>query len=1254
MGAIGAKTDTGYVPEIKPTKKVISYDPTDPLAKAEKFSGQVTGNPEPVEKPIKEPANIIEIDTSLLHKADFNPEEVIFNPLVVKTSLAERLDKASTNVMTSGKIVQKFEDLLSEITESLTKENFKALKGLLGEEKAVTMVLSYKEFPGELKGALLEKIKGIVKNHTMLPERKKELLSIIESDARSFLQRQKEFAKEIEVLNLKRGALTTAFKEQIEITTKELSLAEAALKKKPASPELQVQVEALRSRLNGLKTNFAKTESRTLEGFISTMQKTDAVRFKDMLDATGTSFGPVRSGTAKKVEELLPSIKDAEGKQIFRTPEEVNLAIRRRPSDLSPGELEGLKQLRQEISKIPAEGKVVAKVSLQSKGTLQNFVIEPEYIKGIKSEEELISVLRLDYPGSPFIKNGKPNFKLADIQVTLGRTFPSEAKIPFSREFGGEKSLILYEYPYSGNGFLTSKGGFPIPETDLGGNVISETKVLKWDEFAKADIEKVVPKRTEPVAKPKAENLPPKPEKTTDISKLDKKIVKQIDDLPVEDSAKTALKELAASDSFKKNPTAMENLLKEFKNNTKDKKLVEAYIESLKVVDAQTLVKAFKDPGAAKQFFSVAKGIYSALKKMGLASADIALKVVKGMAKALPVIGGAASAYDAVRLLNAAKDGKYGDTRLDGFEKGDPRDTPENREKLKSLRALAFAGSGLNTADTALAVIETTGIGNVDLPFQIGLAVAEVAVDLAIEYYAENPEKLSPEASKAFKALGLATALVHPEGTEVIKKIYGDDFCTNYCEKLTRPVIAAELTKVTGELALDSASKLGKLSAKTLDKGIDGTVEFLSDIADIIKDPDKYAKAFNKDVEDVIKFCLNKIKNFAAKGNEQLNEALKVLAEIANNPLAYGHDVYNLMVDMGMTLMSGAKAAYDGAIEFIKVAVKEGKMSFEDGFNALKNAGNEGIKAAKKFIREAFEDTWKLGEKTKEFMIEVLNNPKKYGELAKEILAEMKQNIINGSIETYQKFVEIKDKLSKEVTDSLKSIGKDIAKCAETLVKAGNATIETFKYIAENPGDFAKELQKSAVNFFLNIPADIEKGAEIAKECLSIIKKSLALDKFADILSELASKSVETAGKIFKDHWDVIQKRLPDIINAAAGISDAIIEQLNKTVSGKAIVKAMMNLENGFNTMVKIASKNIDVLTEFTSNLIKEFKDAWNKNGLSGIKDLIMQYYNAAIVLANDSQKVIRNALHKALETLDVEVAGDWIPDKTYAWLKAA
>jgi hypothetical protein len=242
------------------------------------------------------------------------------------------------------------------------------------------------------------------------------------------------------------------------------------------------------------------------------------------------------------------------------------------------------------------------------------------------------------------------------------------------------------------------------------------------------------------------------------------------------------LEKLASDPNFLKADIAFKNLLSTVEAATKDDpRIFKGFIETLRSGNPETLAFSFKSEKAGEDILKVGRNILPIMEKLGIKEAStITAKIGSGLSKVLPVIGGLASGFDAVRLTDIALSGNdfTDDLNYIKYPAGDPRDTPENNAKLKDLRVLALIGAQLNGADTLWAALEFSGSGRINLPAQLALCAAEIAIDLSLYHFHEHPEQMPDKMSKFIKAAAfgmLATGGVNPAAAASVYSIYGID-----------------------------------------------------------------------------------------------------------------------------------------------------------------------------------------------------------------------------------------------------------------------------------------------------------------------------------------------------------------------------------------------------------------------------------------------------------------------------------------------
>lgn len=1238
MGVVGLANNI-----VIPDKENFTYQ--NHKIKADKFVEQVTGSnisTKEIDSNI-DTNNDIKIHSNILTSSNFEPDELYFSQVKIKTSLGDKIQDASDKTLKSKSVANKLvslSELLQFVSSDINKETFVRLKALVGEEKAISILQSYKDLPKSLRKNFAEKITSLSSDPSILKEKKVKLLSILENDSKAFVQRFKDIENILPALEEKHGKIINLLKNQIHKTEETIKDLRSKLLNK-SSIELHTQLLSQEEILKNLKGSLFKTEGKKMLDYQVTLNRSDIDRFNAILDATSKQLSDLESSSAKLIKQILPNIKDKNGNEIFKNTEEVYLAIKRRPSELSDLEKEGLLKIRQEFHKNLRDELAVAKVSLpNNKGLISGFVIEPKYLQQVKTEKDLVDLLKLDYPDSPFVdKTGKPTFKLNELKVKIGVIKKEDLAIPLSKEFGGSRELVTNQFPFSGNGFTASKEAFPVPELEIKNGVIKDTKVLNWMDFKNSKNVAEMLSKSHPLEVLEHKIVTKQPIKPSTISEseIDKLLAKRIKEMPISDDLKKSLISLADTEELRSNKKVFENILKEFDKISKDPKEADLFIQILKASNPKDITLAFKEPAIGEKVLSFIKEISPKIEKLGVKASMALPKIIKAVAKALPAFGGIASGYDTLRMTSIAQTGKD----LNGIDytkypEGDKRNTPENIRKLNSLRALALAGSALNNTDTALAVFETLGVGNIAFPVQASLAVGELIIDITLEHFRENPHLLSKETAQIFKAIGLATAIVYPTGADAINEIYGIN---------GRLDIATELTKMSKDFSVKGLKHLGDLTNNALNSGIDSFVENSHALADLIRNPEKYAKIVGKNIDDIYKDVESYLIKKASSGIEGVNDVIALIRDINSKPSKYT----KMISDTFNKAVKEISKQGNEALKIVEQAIVSGLVKFDEILNYLKESG----KSIKELIKSSINDIGKLGTEFINFAKDLYNNPTKYKILAEEVTSYISENISEGLINTYENMKVLSKDISEKAKVTFTNLQKDFSNALDKLLKSGKASLDTLKYIVENKEEFSKEIINQTKKLFISGINTLGSGVQNTIEYLE--KLSTDSKELAEALVDLIKTDYKAATEVFSKHWETIKNRLPEIIDGAGDVASAIIEQLNKTVTGQKIVEAMQSLNNGFNYLLKMASESKEILSSMISTLKKDFQSAWDKSSMtnmSPLTDLISKYYNEAKNLGSELFSIAKNTLYEILKDLDQNKAGDWLPDRSYRWLK--
>ena len=721
-------------------------------------------------------------------------------------------------------------------------------------------------------------------------------------------------------------------------------------------------------------------------------------------------------------------------------------------------------------------------------------------------------------------------------------------------------------------------------------------------------------------------------------------------------------------------------------------------IKMLEHMDTKIANQLFKNPELGEKVLNAAVKMLPKLEKLGMTALEAIPKIAKGFGKAVPVLGGLVSGYDTVRMGTIAATGKW-----DGKEYKDPE-----------VRALALLGAATNGADTALAIIEATGFGNVDFLAQLGLAGVEVGIDIMVEYFNEHPEKMPKEMRLAIKAGALATVLATPFtlpaggglATAAIMNIYGLDGTID---------IANELTKLAGNATIKGIDKLAKASAKALGQGLDGTIKSINQAADMIRNPEKYVKAMKKSYEEISMMAKNYVLDQIKKGGqaataaynvmsewlvktansglEGIKEAYSVLNEIVSNPSKYGKEAVKFALDTAMSIGKDIKDAYYKATEIIYKAGEKGLIKLQEGVERLYQLGAKGAEAAQKFTLDMIKKGGEAIKEAKEFIRDVINDPAKYGNMAQQYIqtslnalgkaaldgiedaGKAISDLVSGGVKYANEVI----KYAKELPDKAK---QKILEGYNALISKGEQAIDLMKYIAANPDEFVKALgdsgKKLLSSAYEGLTSLAKKGGEIGKKALNALcdfydntkayfgdlkdRTGKALARFGDTIVDLVKNGAVVTEQAIKRLQDVAKEKWPELKKALLNLGDAGIEQLSNIciwadgLRKDAVETLMTYGVKGFKAAMNLYQNVSAVASDIKAFVIQKLKTAWAdsswSNGYAGIRNLLTEIYDTAMAAGGEAATIGRKMLYEIVKEFDITVARDYIPDRVYKWIK--
>ncbi|GMU63344.1 MAG: hypothetical protein AMXMBFR34_51070 [Myxococcaceae bacterium] len=578
------------------------------------------------------------------------------------------------------------------------------------------------------------------------------------------------------------------------------------------------------------------------------------------------------------------------------------------------------------------------------------------------------------------------------------------------------------------------------------------------------------------------------------------------------------------------------------------------------------------------------------LEKMGVKlTGEAALKLLKGVGKIIPVAGAAVSGVDAAKMYMEAANTKL------------PPD----------LRFFALTAGNLNAADTVLGVIEATGVGNIDLPIQIGLGAAEVAMDIAF-----STEKAKFEADPAgykapmwMKAVNVAAAAAQgPAGLAQLAGIYGPEGAAVLVQDMAKAGAkgAIKLSEMAGVGAADAAGAQMKLTAAGMHA-----------LADVIRNPSKYgAKA-----KELVQNAAQQLGDLVQKGGELAKEAkqalsdavdslkaagekgLKTLSWIAQHPgeaATIAVDGIKSMIDGGIDLAkAGGKALYQKAVE----TLGDLKAGWENLKGAAREKAKELISTAGKAIDAGLKKAVELGEKAVDMVAWAATHPGEVGQLAKQKVGEL---LTKGG------------EVAKKTWDEVVKLGGQARDFAESAVRglrnAGEAAVDTLKYIAEHPG----EAGKKALTWVGDTLTDLAKGTgEAAKKAATAVKEFVdrraewAINTAKELLTDGVSSFKEVA-KAWKTNLTEGGKALLDGLK---DLGDAGVDALKDlaTIGGQLAQGAVDRLSNLAKAGSRLATDAVKKLADFGGEVASVAKQAWG--GLKSVTNGEFEVYGFKVDL---------------------------------------
>ncbi|XXF75641.1 Dauer Up-regulated [Myxococcaceae bacterium GXIMD 01537] len=543
------------------------------------------------------------------------------------------------------------------------------------------------------------------------------------------------------------------------------------------------------------------------------------------------------------------------------------------------------------------------------------------------------------------------------------------------------------------------------------------------------------------------------------------------------------------------------------------------------------------DKGGSKLVGQSLKVMDKLLGKMGVEiTGEVAGKVFKNIAKAIPVAGAIPNAIDA---------GKYA------------MEAAELHGKNKDLGFFAMVGANLNVIDAGVGlVLDATGVGvAADIGVSVAFGAAELALDIAFSNEKAKMEA-DPQNYKApdwMKAVNLAAAAaMGPSGMAQLAAYYG-------------PEGAAELTQWGVEMGAKGAVELAKFAgvstAEAAGDGLKTTAGFIHQMADVLRNPSKYGQAVAEKARDAYNAVIE-------KGGQLAEEAKKVIGNVVDEAKKLGQKGLDTLKFIAQNPGEAAKIAVNGLKDMISsgvdLATKAGQELWKKGVETLetlkagwesltgaaKEKAKELIEGAGKALGAAVDKAVELGEKGLEALAWVATHPGEAAEKAKEALTDV---LAKGG------------EVAKKAWETIKGLGTKGLQLAESAIKglqdAGAKAVETLKYIAENPGEAARQVRDWVGK---TLSDAVRKGGEMAKDAAVAIKDFV--DRRVDWAKGFARDLLKDGVAAFKDvakAWkDNLTEGGKEVLVALKDLGDAGVDALKDlaSVGGQLAQEAVNHL----------------------------------------------------------------------------------------------
>ena len=594
-----------------------------------------------------------------------------------------------------------------------------------------------------------------------------------------------------------------------------------------------------------------------------------------------------------------------------------------------------------------------------------------------------------------------------------------------------------------------------------------------------------------------------------------------------------------------------------------EKSELETVIKILDNVDPKIIDKLFANAELAEKMLKYMTKLVPVFEKYGLKAVDALPKLAAGLGKAIPLLGAIPSAYDTVRLGAIAATGKWGEQTY-----SDPE-----------VRALAVMGAGLNGLDTVLGVVgaDVTGIGTVA---EVGIALGEVAIDVMIDHFNEHPDKMPQSLRLGIKAAAMGAVLTTPVtgnflGAAAVVNIYGLSGTVD---------IATELTSLLGQGALKGMEQEQKLKAVIADQTLEGLTGGINGMADVIRNPEKYAAILNKSVSEVTQEATEWLVSHAKKGAEEIKEVYGLLENIYANRSTYKQEAFDWALKTGLDILNRVDTAKTQTIAFVESMIAKGHLTVDETLTKLGQYKDLKVGEFKRIASDLLNKGGQIYEQTSKFIADVCNDPRKYANMGSEFVNGLKtelktyvmQKVESGAMTLKQGF----DKLSAMGAQARTEIESFLTDMLKKGGKLGTDALTLMTNVLNNPDEY-KKLAREQISAIYNALSN------------AVDQKIQGYEKAFTLLVDQAKRDISEAGEKIKGLVERGKVKLDETLTQLAGMPPrirAIVGQGIDTAlkTGRARLEDLQYIANHPREVVDLlGEKGKEILVTTRDSLVK-------------------------------------------------------------------